>query len=91
MQTLACGHILDTLRWMTTRRARPAPPPPPPPPPPPCGGRAMAPKRARRAAATAAGGDGEGTGAAVPDEADVARMRERILALVRARGPAKSC
>ena len=51
----------------------------------------MAPKRARRAAATAAGGDGEGTGAAVPDEADVARMRERILALVRARGPAKSC
>lgn len=51
----------------------------------------MAPKRARRAAATAAGGDGEGMGAAVPDEADVARMRERILALVRSRGPAKSC
>lgn len=84
MQKHACGHILDTLRWMTTRRARPAPPPP-------CGGRAMAPKRARRAAATAAGGDGEGMGAAVPDEADVARMRERILALVRSRGPAKSC
>ena len=84
MQKLACGPILDTLRWMTTRRARPAPPPP-------CGGRAMAPKRPSRAAATAAGGDGEGTGVAVPDEADVARMRERILALVRARGPAKSC